>query len=624
MRIIGDYNEEDIINFLKEEFERIIVQYPHQKSGTLLSDAQALGIWFLHQEVGIDYSEANEHILDDKNDCGVDLIWIDEDNDQILVGQVEYESRNWSRNPANQNKAIETFNEFRDYLASSSLPEKLHEAAQGLWRKALKFNMQHGFSVRYLYITPKYFSNSQEEQIKEKSGIFDYEFFTHTALLERGKEFLDGHTGMCSFKIPFEKQPLHIRYDFGSIYVLNVKLKEIHKIVELHEKKKRLRALFASNVRSYLNTKKRSKQIADAMRETIKNEPNHFLICNNGVTIQCNKVEPKKDCLFLKRASISNGCQTVMNIDRFFKEHEGADPDAEVLVNVIELLKNAPLIAGEIARSRNFQNPVDNRDLMSNHPLLVTLHHRFFANKLHGSEKRYYLLRKQGEKQTILKEEPGAKGKFMWIDADSLARCIASVIRQNPSLSKLGTNDIFGKYFETIFPGVLDPTHNRCKYANWFVQMVRESYANTSKWRGVKDKLIYLEKDFKSPAVYVVSALIARQLKEHFSFNENLEKRFVEKCEKWWYNKKFREKDEFDELLFEMIDDYYRLLHAISKTLLGKKLPKARKVYTDYEDLFKGPNYDDILLSIHKGNMRTYQNKSWNSMGKFVEYLKSN
>jgi len=615
----NDYSKDDIVKFLKEEFERIITQYPHQRGG-ILREAQAFAIWFLHQEVGVDYESAHQFILDESNDCGVDFIWIDKDNQEILVGQIEYDASDWIKNPANPKKAIDTFNYFKEYLQSSNLPESLHDSAKNLWREAKRY-LTDGFSIRYLFITPKYFSPKQEELIREKSGLPKYEFFTHEILLERGHEFLDGQTGTTSFDMVVKNEPLAICNDFCSIYVVNIDLKEIHRIVEFHEKRKRLKALFASNVRGYLNIKKRSKEIADAMRLTIKNDPEHFLVRNNGITLQCSKALLKEKVFSLKRASISNGCQTVMNIDRFFKENPGEEPNASVLVTIIELQKNAPMIAGEIARSRNFQNPIDNRDLMSNDPLLVTLHHRLFADTLHGSQKRYYLLRKQGEKQTILREEPGAKGKFMWIDSDELARRIAAVIRQDPYMSQQGTNDIFGKYFRKIFPKIQDPSHSRCKYAFWLTELLYWSYDPKSKWKGISDKQIYTQRDFKSLAIRPVSALIDIFLKEHFSFNEGLENRFVEKAEKWFYSKSFKD---FEEVTFKMFDDFFRLEYAISKTLLGKKLAKARDVYISYKDLLKGPTYDYFLAKIKRGEMKTYQDQVRRSVKKFIEYLKNN
>lgn len=614
----NDYQDEDVVHFIKEEIERIYTQYPRSRASQL-TDAQAFGVWFLHQEVGLSYEEANQFILDDSYDFGVDFIWLDKDNHQVLVGQIEYDNSVWKKNPANKQKAIETFKEFQNYLNNSVLPDKLNESSKSLWREARRLVTNEKYKMRYLFVTPKSFTDSQQEQIKLDSGIPNYEFFTYDLLIERGQEFLDGQSGTSSFKLPFNDKPLEIKYDFGSVFVVNVNLRDIHLIVLNHEKNKKLKSLFASNVRSYLNVKKRSKEIADAMRITIKNEPEHFLICNNGITIQCSKLTRNTTHLYLERASISNGCQTAMNIDRFFKENEGERPNASVLVTVIELKQNAPLIAGEIARSRNYQNPVDNRDLMSNNPLLVTLHHRLYADKLSTSDKRYYLLRKQGEKQTILKEEPHARGKLMWIDADFLARCISSVIRQDPYISQQGTNDIFGKFFKQIFPGVYDPSHSRCKYAYWLKEMVSRSYVSKSRWKGINDRLINQQRDFKGLSEWIVASLLANHLKLHFSFNEQMEKRFVESCEHWWINPK--KSTEFEDITFDMIDKSFRLLQAVSKSLLGKKLPAARDSYTTYDGLFKGPNYQYILNKIKRGEMATYQYNLKRSMAKFVKYL---
>ncbi len=259
---------------------------------------------------------------------------------------------------------------------------------------------------------------------------------------------------------------------------------------------------------------------------------------------------------------------------------------------------------------------------MSNNPLLVTLHHRLSADKLYGSEKKYYLLRKEGEKQTLLEENKDAKGKWYWIDAEELARCIAAVIRQQPDISQQGPNKLFGEYFKRIFPSVTDPSHSRCKYAWWLTEMVVQSYDSKARWKGVDDPLIDRQKDFKGLSEWTVSTLIDYFLREHFQFNEINEKRFVEKCEKWCYHSK--QLKDFEKITNDMIDDAFRLLHAVSRTLLRKLLPKAREPYTTYNNLFKGPGYEYILTKIRKGKMITYKNRLESSMRIFVNYLKEN
>ena len=620
-----DYTEEDIIQFLKEEFERIIAQYPSQKEGGVLPDARAFETWFLHQETGIDYDKATECILDDRHDCGVDFIWIDESNRKILIGQAEYET-NWSRSPASETKAAKTFSKFQDFLKLNRLPDDLHELGKKMWRLAKQKigDKDDGYGLRLMYITPKHFSALQEERIRADSDIPNYEFLTHDVLIERGEDFLNGQTGICSFELNFDRYTL-FEQDFGKVYVGSITAKDIWKLVESHIERKRLRALFASNVRGFLSSKKRSREIAEDMKTTLSEAPEEFFIRNNGITIQCSKATQKDHLLVMERASICNGCQTAMNIHSYFRENEGAEPLAKVLVTVAQLEKDANRLAGEIAKARNNQNPVDARDLMSNNFILVCLHHRLMADRVAGSERRYYLLRKAGEKQTLLREEPESKGRYVWIDVAELAQCIASIIRQDPYMAQQGISNLFGRDFKKVFPGISDPTHSRCKYSWWLAKMMFESYDNKSKWRGTRDEQVYLEKDFKNPAAWITVALLAKKLKDDLSFKDNMEERFVHNSEKWYYGKKSEQSKEFSSEAFEMMDDAYSLVHAISRRMLGKKLPKGEETYSNYDALLKAPyTYEAILSELRKGKAKTYHNQLRKSMRKLHEYLQNN
>ena len=616
-----DYNIDDVVQFLKEEFERIIAQYPFEREGSVLSDAQAFEIWFLHQELGMDYQDAVKRILDGPHDCGVDFIVTDDSNRQVLVGQAEYDTH-WDGSPADENKAVTSFEKFRKYLAEAKMPDDLPDYAKERWREANQ-RASSGYTLRYVFASPHTLTASQEERIRVKSGLPNYGFVSHDLLIQRGEEFLDGQTGMCNFDLGYQDL-MKVPNAFGNVYYANGGVKEIDRIVTLHKERKRLRALFASNVRTFLSAKKRSKDIADAMKTTLKSSPHEFLVCNNGITIQCSKVTPKYSTLQLERASISNGCQSAMNIHAFFQENQGSNPDAQVLVTVVELIRDASRLASDIARSRNNQNPVDNRDLMSNNFRLVSLHHRLLADRIAGSERRYYLLRKSGEKQTFLKEQPEARGQFLWIDAGELAQCIAAVIRQDPYMSQRGANDIFGGLFNKIFPAISDPSHSRCKYAWWLYQAIYYSYGTKTKWKGMNDEQIFYEKDFKNPAIWIAAALIAARLKEDFRFGEPFEQRFVTKCEQWWFKSRSPASQEFMGLVEEVVDDAYRLVYSISRTLLGTKLPKGRDVYSTYDALLKAPSVYDVILSrTRRGQSKTYQDRLYGSMRRFNEYLKT-
>ena len=114
------------------------------------------------------------------------------------------------------------------------LPDRLHESARPIWQETKRLAKGDGFQIRYIFATPKHFSMAQEQVIRKRSGLDGYEFFTHDVLLERGREFLDGQTGVGSITIPYANPPLEIEYDFGKVYVTNVHIKVIHQIVDAH------------------------------------------------------------------------------------------------------------------------------------------------------------------------------------------------------------------------------------------------------------------------------------------------------------------------------------------------------------------------------------------------------
>ena len=162
-----EYETDHLIQFLKEELERIIIQSGRASGNSVLGDAQALAIWFLHQEVGISYEEAHQCVLDESNDFGVDFIWEDKESKKVLVGQVEYDAGNWNKIPASESKATDTFVKFCKYLSEDSLPEALHERARSAWRRAKMLITQEHYSPRYYFVTPKHFGGPQRERIRK-------------------------------------------------------------------------------------------------------------------------------------------------------------------------------------------------------------------------------------------------------------------------------------------------------------------------------------------------------------------------------------------------------------------------------------------------------------------------
>lgn len=110
-------------------------------------------------------------------------------------------------------------------------------------------------------------------------------------------------------------------------------------------------SLFYDNVRDYLG----NKGVNSEMEETILNEPEMFLLCNNGITIVCSDFELVKDKLVrLENPQIVNGCQTSNSIFKY-KDTDFINR-VQLIIRVIST--DNFRISNKVVRGTNKQNQV--------------------------------------------------------------------------------------------------------------------------------------------------------------------------------------------------------------------------------------------------------------------------
>lgn len=111
------------------------------------------------------------------------------------------------------------------------------------------------------------------------------------------------------------------------------------------------RTLFNDNVRDYLGAGNVNKDI----EATMKDEPELFLLCNNGITIVSSNYEPIKDDLVkIINPQIVNGCQTSNTL---FKLRSQIDVD-KLLLSVRIICTDDNVISNKVVKSTNRQNQV--------------------------------------------------------------------------------------------------------------------------------------------------------------------------------------------------------------------------------------------------------------------------
>lgn len=133
------------------------------------------------------------------------------------------------------------------------------------------------------------------------------------------------------------------------------------------------RSLFNSNVRDYLGNRG---GVNSEIEITIKDDPEMFLMCNNGITIVCSDFLQIKDKLVsIDNPQIVNGCQTCTTI--YFQKDTPSLSKVQVLVKLICTEDNA--ITNKVVRGTNKQNQVLEESFETTKPFHQELEDYFTA-----------------------------------------------------------------------------------------------------------------------------------------------------------------------------------------------------------------------------------------------------
>lgn len=109
--------------------------------------------------------------------------------------------------------------------------------------------------------------------------------------------------------------------------------------------------MFDDNVRDYQG----DTDVNREMEATLSTNPVNFVLYNNGITIVCNKLDPKNRTLIIKNPQVVNGCQTCSSL--YKAKRKGNDlSQVQVIVKVIE--STEPEVTQGIVKGTNRQNIV--------------------------------------------------------------------------------------------------------------------------------------------------------------------------------------------------------------------------------------------------------------------------
>lgn len=341
---------------------------PEEREANFLS--RALAAFALNRLAGCTVDEAAQSVVDGGGDGGIDAIWYSPSSQKLWVAQSKF-IREGRGEPALGDVA-----KFKTGLENLLQGNFAAFETNAAW-KALIPKLQAIFKGGALEVRAVLVYSGTATVSEDRRRMFedlrirfspdsDYLQF-QTCNLTTIHDWIigaDQGPGIPEVELKLRK-PGWLKDPYETLYGL-VPLAEVADLYRRSGPQ-----LVAANIRAYKGRTEVNEHIALSVRE----EPQHFLYLNNGLTAYCQRLEVNN----LDRAnaeekrirafgfSIVNGAQTLGSISSAIPNQPAQSPEGLVFLKVISLerCENDLSFAERITRSTNFQNQIGERDFVA-------------------------------------------------------------------------------------------------------------------------------------------------------------------------------------------------------------------------------------------------------------------
>lgn len=328
-----------------------------------LSTGQAFMLWYGVEALGMDQDQAFEAVsYDGGNDKGIDLFYVDEEFERVIVGQGKYNKN--GRYKADVGEFLQLLHT-TDWLASpEALTRDGRDDLAGAARDYLDA-IGRGFSVEYVYV----YMGPANRDVAEAASLFNTNEagstpsrssrVTSLELLQHvHDEYIDKSTRIAVETVSLSPDRVFEQSGaFGKALVATVPGGELKRLYEAHGY-----ALFDRNVRLFLGARKGS--VNAGIRDTLGSpkDRKNFWAYNNGLTFICDRYEYDDDTseLVLHNFSVVNGCQTTVSV-------ASASTTAVKEVSLLARFISSPeeAIVDSVITYTNRQTPIQPWDISS-------------------------------------------------------------------------------------------------------------------------------------------------------------------------------------------------------------------------------------------------------------------
>jgi hypothetical protein len=392
------------------------------------SDSSAFIIWFLENFFRIDKDDAIGCVCDQKNDKGIDGVFVDDEEEIVYLIQSKFSPNDFQEQGDND---LRNFVGAKEWFKNEETLQHLLESTASRELKALVNGMsliqKTHYKVILVFITNKKFNTHANEFINVTN---DYEFWDCDSLLEKYTYFADNEVVFPNKDLYLTNKSL-IEYDLPNqvkAKVYSIPAKELVKLEGIQD-----RTLFYKNVRYGVGKTRVNKSIKSSI--TNQSEHHNFFLYHNGITIICETLETdeNKDKITIGNYAVINGCQSMLTL---YENKTHLTKNLSILTKIIELDPNSSLVK-DITYYANNQNSISIKDLRSNDSVQKSLQKEFedlFDNKVLYNRKR-------GEDVSSFNTV---------IDKDFAAQLISAFYQNKPHNTHL-KQKLFGDDYNSIF-----------------------------------------------------------------------------------------------------------------------------------------------------------------------------
>ena len=346
----------------------------------------------------MDDTSADDAICDGSQDKGIDAIYVDELNEEIIVFQAKTVE---SAQKTIGDKSLKEFAGTLNQLSTVANIEMIEVGnANDTLKKLvadlkLKNRISSGFIVKGIFITNALADQNAIEYLSSNENIklFDKKKIAEVHIdFEKQGGVNDEFIFDCSHVTPLNFSTID---NIAEVWVFNAFASDLVNMSGIEDA-----SLFQQNVRLALGSTKVNK----AIKKSILDPEEHvkFQLYHNGITIICESANLDNDRITISNYVVVNGAQSISTL---YNQRKNITENLKIITKIIKLNTQDVSLVKRITTNSNNQNAIKPRDLQSNQTIQQRLKKEF--ESIDGYEFAVKRGETLGEGKVISNEDAG-------------------------------------------------------------------------------------------------------------------------------------------------------------------------------------------------------------------------